>query len=126
MSQKVLIVDDEPLVRRSLSRALKAANYEVLEAKDGNEGLDLWQKESPEIVFLDVLMPGLSGPEVLSQVSMNARRKCYVILISAYSGGYNLESAKELGADLFIPKPFEDIFAIVDKVNQIATQFNQK
>jgi len=126
MSAKILIIDDEPLVRRSLLRALSSAGYVVLEAKDGSEGLQYWQKEQPQIVFLDVLMPGLSGPEVLSQISMSVRRNCYVILISAYSGGYNLESAKELGADLFIPKPFEDIFAIVEKVNQIATAVSKK
>lgn len=126
MSLKVLVIDDEPLVRRSLTRALGSSGYTVIEAKDGAEGLKLWQEQLPEVVFLDVLMPGFSGPEVLSQIEMNARRKCYVILISAYAGGYNLESAKELGADLFIPKPFDDIFAIVEKVNQIATTISKK
>lgn len=125
MSLKVLIIDDEPLVRRSLGRALTVAGYEVAEAKDGLEGLRLWQEQKPQVIFLDVLMPGLSGPEVLSKIDIGLRRHCYVILISAYSGGYNLESAKELGADLFIPKPFEDIFSLVEKVNQIATNFKK-
>lgn len=110
---KVLIVDDEPLVRRSLRRAFEASGFQVSEAVDGKQGLRLWESESPELVFLDILMPGLTGPQVLSEISQSARAKSKVILISAYSGEYSSDSAKSLGADHFIPKPFDDIFGIV-------------
>lgn len=113
--KKILIIDDEPLVRRSLKRALESKKMSVLEAADGRAGLELWKAEKPDIVYLDVLMPGLSGPEVLQEIPKEIRESSFVILISAYSGNYDLESAKSLGADYFFPKPFEDIFAIVDK-----------
>ncbi|PIS11693.1 MAG: response regulator [Bdellovibrio sp. CG10_big_fil_rev_8_21_14_0_10_47_8] len=121
MNRKVLIVDDEPLVRRSLRRALETNSFQVIEAEDGRVGLDLWKKESPDIVFLDVLMPGLTGPQVLSEIDASLRQTSKVILISAYTGEYNLDSAKSLGADHFISKPFEDIFAIVKLVSEMVS-----
>lgn len=109
--KQILIVDDEPLVRRSLARLFQNG-YHTIEASDGLTGFQLWQKQSPDIVFLDVLMPGMTGPEILRELDPVLRSKAKVILISAYTGGYNLESARSIGADLFIAKPFEDIFAI--------------
>jgi two-component system, response regulator PdtaR len=117
--KKILVIDDEPLVRRSLKRALETAGYQVLESADGKQGLSIWEKERPNLVFLDILMPGLSGPEVLQEINLEIRQDCRVILISAYSGEYSLDSAKSLGADHFIPKPFEDIFGIVKTVSQM-------
>ena len=117
--KKILVVDDEPLVRRSLKRALEAAGFAVLEAVDGKQGLEVWEKEQPDLVFLDILMPGLTGPQVLAEISPEIRKLSQVVLISAYSGDYSLDSAKGLGADHFIPKPFEDIFGIVKLVREM-------
>lgn len=108
---KVLIVDDEPLIRRSLERLFGKAGHEVITAEDGTEGVEKWNSSKPDIVVLDILMPGHTGPEVIEHVSPEA--SVGIILISAYSGEYNLDSAKKLGADLFIAKPFEDIQKIV-------------
>lgn len=110
---KVLIVDDEPLVRHSLRRALHKLGHSVEEAEDGQSGLEKWSSFKPELVFLDVLMPRLSGPDLLRALSPAIRGPAKVILMSAFSGEYDLEKAKSMGADLFIPKPFEDIFAVV-------------
>lgn len=115
----ILIVDDEPLVRRSLKRVLTSAGYHVVEACDGREGLDQWRKSRPALVFLDILMPGLTGPQVLTEIEADVRHLSKVIFISAYTGEYNLESAKSLGADLFLAKPFEDVFQIVELVSQV-------
>ena len=115
---KILIVDDEPLVRKSLARACRAKGHEVTEAADGTEGLALWSASRPDLVFLDVLMPGLSGPELLTE--MRSREDAgLVILMSAYSGEHNIETAQQMGAALFIPKPFEDVFAVVAKAEEL-------
>ncbi|KHD89751.1 MAG: response regulator [Bdellovibrio sp. ArHS] len=108
---KILIVDDEALVRRSLSRALKSKGFEVLEATNGHEGLQSWKNWEPDLVFLDVLMPGMTGPEVLKEIG--SANKAKVILMSAFSGEHNMQTAQQMGANLFVPKPFEDIFAVV-------------
>ncbi len=114
---RILIVDDEPLVRRSLEKVFKKMGHEVFTASDGEIGARLWQEVQPQAVVLDVLMPGLTGPEVISEVNPND--KTAVALISAYSGDYNPESVKNLGADIFIEKPFENILDIVKQVERI-------
>lgn len=112
---KVLIVDDEPLVRRSLSRALKSRNHEVYEAENGEMGFETWKSTNPDVMFLDVLMPGLTGPQVLMKMKeADSHYKTKVVLISAFTGEHNIESAQQLGASLFIPKPFVDIFKVVE------------
>lgn len=115
---KVLVVDDEVLVRRSLIRALARKGYEVLEASDGAEGLSIWKEHSPDVVFLDVLMPRLTGPEVLREIGDKNTAK--VILMSAFTGEHNKQTAQEMGASLFVSKPFEDIFAVVNLIEELA------
>lgn len=115
---KALIIDDEPLVRRSIKRALQASGHEVFEAVDGLEGLEEWRRIVPDLVFLDVLMPGMTGPELL-KIMGSAKGPTKVVLISAYSGEYNLETVQKMGADLFIAKPFEDIFSVVKMAEEL-------
>ena len=115
---KIFVVDDEPLVRRSLRRAFEIKGHEVFEACDGHEALAVWKKIDPEVTLLDVLMPGYSGPEVLQKLGQD-RGRARVILMSAYTGEYNLETAQRMGADLFHPKPFEDVFALVKLVEEL-------
>ncbi|MGE4131760.1 MAG: response regulator [Bdellovibrionales bacterium] len=110
---KVLIVDDEPLVRLSLRRALERRGHQVDECEDGQMALERWGTLSPELVFLDVLMPRLSGPDLLRAMTAQDRGRAKVVLMSAFAGEYDLERARSLGADLFIAKPFEDIFSVV-------------
>jgi DNA-binding response OmpR family regulator len=116
---KVLIVDDEPLVRRSLSRAFNAKGHHVCEASDGREGLLKWEIESPDVAFVDVLMPELSGPELLRSLSPELRLQTKVILMSAFTGEEGRISVEMAGADAFIPKPFEDIFQLVAIAEEI-------
>lgn len=112
--KKILIVDDEPLVRRSLRRVFHE-KFLIFEAEDGLAGIKLWKEEKPNLVFLDILLPGMTGPEILKGIDLELKNNCKVILISAYTGGYNLESAKNIGADLFIAKPFENIFEVKEQ-----------
>lgn len=110
---KILIVDDEELVRKTLGRVARSRGHEVTEVEDGLKGVDAWKSFCPNLVFLDVLMPGLSGPQVLKEVKKDDSTK--VVLMSAYSGEYNLETAQSIGAELFIQKPFENIFEVMDQ-----------
>lgn len=114
---KVLIIDDEKLVRLSLERVFKKSGHIVELAEDGEVGLDKWMSFEPELVILDILMPKLNGPEVLEK--MKPKSKSKVILISAYSGEYNLQKAQDIGADLFISKPFENIFDVLKQAESL-------
>lgn len=127
---RILVIDDEPLVRRSLVRAAKALGHDCMEAVDGEEGLRLWKAEEPQVVLVDILMPGLSGPEVVREALRNHEGsgvpKPVVALISAFSGDDSKDSpvklAAECGADLFIGKPFDDIFEVVKSVVRRASE----
>lgn len=118
---RVLIVDDEPLVRLSLKRALEKSGHEVAEAVDGQQGLELWLSFKPMLTFLDVLMPRMTGPDLLKVLRGRGSLHGKVILMSAFTGEYDLDKAKSLGADLFIPKPFEDIFSVVKTGEELAS-----
>lgn len=119
-SMKVLIIDDDVLVRRSLMRAFKAKGHEVITAEDGDVGIEEWKKYLPDIVFLDVLMPQKTGPQVLKE--MGSDIQCYVFLMSAYSGEDHIETVENLGANQFLPKPFEDIFKVVELAEGVNLQ----
>jgi CheY-like chemotaxis protein len=122
---KILIIDDEPLVRKSLGRACAARGHNVELAADGLEGLEKWRAAPPDVAFVDVLMPGLSGPDLLREIGPRGGIKA--ILISAFSGDHDIRASQEMdelmgnvtGADLFIPKPFDDIFAVVAKAEAL-------
>ena len=108
--KKILVVDDEPLIRRSLSRVFADKGHEVRTSEDGTKGLEEWRHYQPDIVFLDVQMPGLTGPQVIAEIG--ASHKSKVILMSAYSG--TAPEKFNIKYDLFLSKPFEDIFKIVE------------
>jgi two-component system, response regulator PdtaR len=116
---RILVVDDEPLVRRSLQKALQFNKHEVLLAEDGRQGIDIWLKENPDLVFLDILMPSLSGLQVLKE--LGNKKNCKVILMSAYSGVHDQETVKQMGADLFLEKPFEDIMQVVRAAEELVS-----
>lgn len=110
---KVLIVDDEPLVRRALSRAFEASGHEIRQAASGEEALRVWQEFAPDVVLLDVIMPGLTGPQVLEEVT---DPRATVILMSAFSGDQEVHTGEGARAKHFLAKPFTDIFAVVKLV----------
>lgn len=119
---KVLVIDDEPLIRRSLIRAFESKGHQVFASEDGKQGYEGWQKEMPDLIFLDMLMPVLSGPEFLQMIG--TKKNCPIILMSAFSGQYNHARAEEMGADLFLPKPFADIFSVVQIAEELFAKSN--
>ena len=119
---KILVVDDEAIIRKSLLRAGESMGHEVLVAENGEVGIKLWQQSKPSVVFLDVLMPGISGIQVLKEVD---RGDSAVILVSAYTGEYNLEAAQEVGANLYIPKPFDNIFDVIKVAENLVVERNR-
>ena len=116
---RVLVVDDEPLIRRSLEKAFTLRGHSVRTSVDGPTGLVAWRDFHPDVVLLDVLMPGLSGPQVLEQMGHPQDTK--VVLMSAFSGEYDVATAQSLGADDFIAKPFANIFTIVEQIESLVS-----
>ena len=108
---KILIVDDEEIIRRSLKRAFESRNHSVEVAADGLSALNIWKEFKPDFVLMDVIMPGLTGPQVLGERTKDHLGE--VCLMSAFSGEYNKQKISELGIKHFFAKPFEQIFDIV-------------
>jgi two-component system chemotaxis response regulator CheY len=106
MTTKILIVDDSALTRRSLRSILEGAGCEVVEAEDGLAAIERYFLEKPDVVFLDLVMRGMYGLEVLEklrQFDANAR----IIVVSADIQSSSHELAVQAGAKSFINKPFD-------------------
>jgi two-component system response regulator MprA len=103
--KRILVVDDEPAVRDALERALRAQGYGVLTAADGREGLDAIERERPEVVVLDVLMPRLDGFEVCRQLREGGDRTPVLVLTAKDAVGDRVEGL-DAGADDYLVKPF--------------------
>lgn len=109
MPQKVLIVDDEPLIRMLYQKHLETAGYQMLTAQDGAEVLDLAAREHPCVIVMDVLMANVDGLAALRALKKNPTTKAIpVIIISAQLGALQLtrKEAERSGAALFLTKPF--------------------
>jgi two-component system, OmpR family, response regulator len=115
-SRTILICEDEAALRE-LVRVSLGSNYGYLEASDGVEALELAKMHSPDVVVLDLMLPGLSGLEVLARLREDdGAQRLPVVVISAW--GDAREEAFEAGADRFVLKPFDpdDLRAVVQEL----------
>lgn len=104
---KILIVDDDPNILLSLEFLLTKNNYQVLIARNGMEALASIEKDIPDVVLLDIMMPDLDGYLVCEFIRKNeAYKHAKVIFLSARSKESDIEKGYEMGADLYIVKPF--------------------
>jgi two-component system, OmpR family, KDP operon response regulator KdpE len=101
----ILVVDDEPPIRRLLRTSLGAQGYRVLEAETGRAALDLLERDRPEIVLLDLGLPDLDGLEVIRRVR-GAGRKVPIVVLSSRGDERGKVQALDLGADDYVTKPF--------------------
>ncbi|MBB4674044.1 response regulator transcription factor [Crossiella cryophila] len=111
MSARVLVVDDEPGVRRALERGLRAEGMEVVTAADGNSGLRAALTGSFDVVLLDIMLPGLSGYRVLERLRAEGVRTP-VLMISAKDGEVDQADGLDLGADGYLVKPFSFVVLV--------------
>lgn len=114
---KILVIDDEPLIRRAFQKLFQGPQYQVLLAEDGTKGHEIWEKERPDCVFLDVIMPALNGWEVLEKKGDFSGAK--VQMMSAYTGDLNDKKKWIEKIDGFLQKPFEDINMIKNWVDNL-------
>lgn len=117
--RKVLVVDDEPFICRSLSFVLRKGDYDVIEARNGDEAIDALREHRPELVFLDVMMPKKSGFEVTELIRSDpALKDIKVILLTAKGQDADKERGKTVGADDYMTKPFSPT-RILERARQI-------
>ncbi len=107
--KRILLVDDDQEIIESLRIALQGKGYEVLLARDGNQGLAMAEREAPDLVILDMMMPKRSGflvIEKLRRSNNDALVKQKIIMITANEGSRHKAYAEMLGVDDYIRKPF--------------------
>ena len=112
--KKILLVDDEQAILKILSIKLKVAGYDVITASGGQEALNLVDSASPDVMVLDVIMPGINGFEVLRKLRVNSEMP--VIVFSARPE--NTQEALNLGANEFIAKPF-NVDELVKRIERL-------
>ncbi|HEV8084572.1 MAG TPA: response regulator [Chitinophagaceae bacterium] len=111
MSNKILIVDDEPHIRMLIEQTLEELEdegVEFLTAENGEEALEIIQKENPQLVFLDVMMPKMNGMEVCRRVKKElALNDVYIVLLTAKGQELDRLKGQEVGANVYMTKPFD-------------------
>ena len=104
----VLVVDDEPQVVWILEFSLRGEGYETFSAHDGMEALDQVRRHHPDLMVLDVMMPRMDGWSVLEALgTMPASERPRVVMVTALASASDRERAERLGAEAFVPKPFD-------------------
>lgn len=121
IQKKILYVEDEPYFASALSKSLVAAGYTVALAKDGEEALAMVASERPDLILLDLLLPKLSGKEVLKRIKADpATRDIPVIVVSNLSAPQDQDEMKTLGARAFYVKalslPSEIVKSVTDEL----------
>jgi DNA-binding response OmpR family regulator len=108
MGKRILLIDDDDLVRTTIQSILESAGYEVIQAADGEQGVDVYRTHAPDLVITDILMPNKEGIETIRDL-----KRCdpapRVIAISGGDRNGNvqfLQMAEKLGADRILAKPF--------------------
>lgn len=105
--KKILVVDDDPYILMSLEFLMKKNGYQVMIARNGTEALDAIRTSKPDLILLDIMMPDVDGYSICKQVkSKKELRHIHIVFISAKTKESDIQKGLELGASLYIPKPF--------------------
>jgi DNA-binding response OmpR family regulator len=116
---KILFIEDEPTLQKTLSDVLKKENYEVLVSSDGESGLKTAQAEKPDLILLDLILPKKDGFAVLQDLKKDETLKSIpVIVLTNLEGTTDVEKVLELGATTYLVKANYDLQEIIFKIKQ--------
>ena len=118
MPSTLLIIEDEPELVRVLRSYLEQAGYHVLSALRGDTGLTTWEDKHPDLVILDLNLPGMDGLEVARRIRQNDTRRTPILMLTARADETDQLLGLELGADDYISKPFSPRI-VVARVNAL-------
>ena len=116
---RVLIIDDSPTIVAALRKILRSVKYEVLEAGDAETGIEIARTQKPELIFLDIVLPGMNGFAALRTMRKDpATQFVPIIMISGNEQATEQFYANRIGADDFMKKPFNryEVFARVEQL----------
>lgn len=123
--RRILIADDEHNIRHILDFSLHVEGFDVISAQDGEEALSLAVSESPDLVIMDVMMPGCGGIEACRRLKQDARtRQIPVILLTARASREDRQAGEAAGAAEYITKPFspQKVIEVVQSILGVAQE----
>lgn len=106
-THRILLVEDDESIRESVRHALEQRGYEVITARDGAEGLMRVERDAPDLMILDMIMPRRSGLTVLERLHRSPMRRPKIIMVSAIEDPRQRDFALARGVDRFVLKPFD-------------------
>lgn len=108
MTKKILVVDDEQDILKLIEKILSDAAYEIILAKNGDEMFELLQKSKPDLILLDVMMPGINGYEICHLLKNNSETAHIpVVMLTVLSGPQDASKGMSMGAEAYLAKPFD-------------------
>jgi DNA-binding response OmpR family regulator len=120
MATQILLVDDDQLMHRLFQHHLERAGYQMLSAMNGQEGLDVANRQRPQLIVLDVMMPGMDGLELLRELKKSeATKSIPIIMITANSHNVTRKESEDCGAAVFLTKPFSPT-QLLNEVKRLA------
>lgn len=118
MSQKILVVEDQPPVLKMITSRLKSEGYTVVTAKDGQEGIEKVKSENPDLVITDLAMPRMTGNVLVRIMKLSEQHKRIPIIMLSAFVHEKMGEGVEVPADAYIPKPFDGA-RLVAKVKEL-------
>jgi DNA-binding response OmpR family regulator len=120
MTKKILLIEDEDALQQTMAEYLTAEKFEVVGAMDGQIGLEMAQKESPDLILLDIILPKLDGFSVLEEIKKNEKTKNIpVILLTNLESMENIQKAFEKGVVAYLIKADFKLEDVVKKIKEI-------
>jgi DNA-binding response OmpR family regulator len=120
MSKKIMIVDDEEDIRVSVGQIFEVDGYEVIKAVDGNDCLNKLERGIPDLVILDIMMPGMNGWDVAARIKENSKWSNIPIVFLTAKGDEMSIGMGGLASEEYVVKPF-DIIKLKERVEEILT-----
>jgi CheY-like chemotaxis protein len=118
VSARILIVEDHPTMREAMRLVLEGEGFDIDEASDGDQALAAVREERPDLVLLDMSIPGVSGPDVLAAVKKDPDNSKVRVIVVTATGEEGRAAAMEGGADHYFTKPFSPI-ALLQAVEEV-------
>jgi DNA-binding response OmpR family regulator len=126
MTKTILIVDDEPSILMTIQFLMTQQGYDVLTAERGEDALDLISRYKPDLVLLDIMLPGIDGYEVCEIIRLNRDYgKVKIVFLTAKGHETEIAEGLALGADAYITKPYSNV-ELLAKVKELLQNSSEK
>lgn len=124
---RILIIEDDPLISRMYQTIFQFENFEVDMARNGEEGMEKIKRHKPTLILLDIMMPKMSGIDVLKEIKGNPNtKKIPVVVLTNLSGMKDAEAAIELGAVKFIVKTEHKPKQVVEQIREVLAGYTRE